>query len=504
MQSDISSKPYRILSLDGGGTWALIQAKALGEIYGHGTDGWTILDRFDFAAANSGGALVLALLLKGLSPNEILALFRGRRERELIFERSRMVDRALGGLFGFGPRYHTLNKLQGLLEIFERANGRWGPDFAGMTLDRIADLLHAHRRLDGRGPFHFLITAFDFDAERTVFFRSDRECASGAFRPAPCPTIAGALHATTNAPVRYFNRPAEVAFADGAAIQYWDGAVGGYNNPIMAAAMEALAADGTRRESIAVLSIGTGGQRLPVVAADWPGLGAHVVRRKRPRGPDGVRLLGDLRKITAAMMMDRPEAATYMAHIMLGNPPRDGAAAIPARIVRMNPIVQPRHAGVGDNGHPRWEPYEWFGERSAPRGRTLFERLAALDMDATSDADVQDIERLAELWIAGKAPNQPIHADERLVPIVGQGRFDQALAAWRALDSDPATARDRVTRRDRARERVADALRRFGDWLRSWRFKHGKAPAEAASVAAMGKVAAGNDGAMVHGVPPLE
>src|SRR5688572_30611481 len=50
VQTTMPSKPYRILSLDGGGTWALIQAKALGEIYGADTDGWTILNRFDFAA----------------------------------------------------------------------------------------------------------------------------------------------------------------------------------------------------------------------------------------------------------------------------------------------------------------------------------------------------------------------------------------------------------------------------------------------------------------------
>src|SRR5687768_8775265 len=110
MTPALPNKPFRVLSLDGGGTWALIQGKALGAIYGDDTDGWAILDHFDLAAANSGGSLVLAMLLKGLSPREIVALFNDRRERELIFERNAMVDRALGSLLGFGPRYNTSSK----------------------------------------------------------------------------------------------------------------------------------------------------------------------------------------------------------------------------------------------------------------------------------------------------------------------------------------------------------------------------------------------------------
>ena len=46
------------------------------------------------------------------------------------------------------------------------------------------------------------MAAFDFDAERSVFFRSDPDSAAAHFRGAPVPTIAGALHAATNAPVK--------------------------------------------------------------------------------------------------------------------------------------------------------------------------------------------------------------------------------------------------------------------------------------------------------------
>jgi uncharacterized protein len=489
MKPALPKKPFRLLSLDGGGTWALIQGKALGAIYGDDTDGWTILERFDLAVANSGGSLVLAMLLKGLTPREIVALFASPRERELIFERNGVVDRALGSLFGFGPRYHAPGKFNGLLDIFQRANGRWGKEFAALPLDLIAAGLNAERAQKGLGPFHFLITAFDFDAERSVFFRSDPNSAAAHFRGAPVPTIAGALHAATNAPVRYFNRPAQVEFSDGSAVNYWDGAVGGYNNPIMAGVIEALAGDPARRESMQVLSLGTSSTRLPVVAPQWPGEAPWVIRRKPLRGLDSVRVVSDLSKITAAMMSDRPEAAGYMAHIALGEPVAtpEGAAALEgavaegastdfagraSRIVRMSPMVQPRYAGLGDDRHPRWEPYEWFAEPSSMKGKTLFERLSKLDMDAVQDGEVQDIIRLADLWLESKVPNQPVYSDDRFAPVIGQGGFAEALAAWRSLDAEPSAAP--APEPAPAREPIWQRVRA---WLGRWRKRAAAAPA---------------------------
>jgi hypothetical protein len=473
MTPALPKKPFRVLSLDGGGTWALIQGKALGAIYGEDTDGWTILDHFDLAAANSGGSLVLAMLLKGLSPREIVALFGDRRERALIFERNAIVDRALGSLFGFGPRYNTSSKLAGLLDIFQRANGRWGPGFGALPLDLIAAGLNAERAQRGLGPFHFLITAFDFDAERSVFFRSDPNSAAAHFRGAPVPSIAGALHAATNAPVRYFNRPAQVEFPDGSAVNYWDGAVGGYNNPIMAAVIEALAADPARRDSMQVLSLGTSGTRLPVVAATWPGTATWVVRRKPLRGFDTVRVMSDLGKITAAMMSDRPEAAGYMAHIALGEPVAtpEGAAVRATRIVRMSPMVQPRFSGVGEDGHAIWDAYEWFAEPSSVKGKSLFERLAKLDMDAVADGEVQDIGRLADLWLEGKVPNQPVYSDDRFSPVMGQGWFSEALAAWKSL----AMAPEQPVAAPVPEKRASAVWQRLLGWLRGWRLGAGAA-----------------------------
>jgi patatin-like phospholipase/acyl hydrolase len=68
---------YRILSLYGGGIWALIQIKALISLYNNdkGTSGHTVLKDFDLVAANSAGSIVLGGLLENLTLGGILALF---------------------------------------------------------------------------------------------------------------------------------------------------------------------------------------------------------------------------------------------------------------------------------------------------------------------------------------------------------------------------------------------------------------------------------------------
>ena len=67
---------YRILSLDGGGTWALIQIKALMALYGKSASGRSVLQEFDLVAANSGGSIVLGGLVEGRPLGELLDCLR--------------------------------------------------------------------------------------------------------------------------------------------------------------------------------------------------------------------------------------------------------------------------------------------------------------------------------------------------------------------------------------------------------------------------------------------
>lgn len=77
-------KSFRILSLDGGGTWALIQAKVLMDVYGADWSGHEILKDFDLVAANSGGSIVAAGLIADMTPAEILRLFMVEASRKTI------------------------------------------------------------------------------------------------------------------------------------------------------------------------------------------------------------------------------------------------------------------------------------------------------------------------------------------------------------------------------------------------------------------------------------
>src|SRR5579862_8436570 len=97
---------YRILSLDGGGTWALIQVKALIALYGENAPGRSVLRDFDLVAANSGGSIVLGGMIENLALGEILGFFQDEAKRKSVFSRTDSTrDRLLRGVTGFGPKY---------------------------------------------------------------------------------------------------------------------------------------------------------------------------------------------------------------------------------------------------------------------------------------------------------------------------------------------------------------------------------------------------------------
>ena len=75
---------YRILSLDGGGSWALVQARVLLDMYGD-IRGHELLRKFDMAIGNSGGSLVLASLCNDMKLSEVIAVFRNRDQRKEVW-----------------------------------------------------------------------------------------------------------------------------------------------------------------------------------------------------------------------------------------------------------------------------------------------------------------------------------------------------------------------------------------------------------------------------------
>jgi hypothetical protein len=169
---------FRILSLDGGGSWALIQVKTLIDLYsktGDGSDisGHELLRKFDLIVANSAGALVLGGLIKNLSLKETLDYFIDAEKRERLFVEYSLWQKlqiSFLHVIGIGPNYITEAKFSGLETILG--------DAGAQLVTKVPAAIGAGDR--GQLP-HILICAFDYDVKRGVFFRSDEKSLAASF-----------------------------------------------------------------------------------------------------------------------------------------------------------------------------------------------------------------------------------------------------------------------------------------------------------------------------------
>jgi hypothetical protein len=409
--------PYRILSLDGGGCWALIQAMALDAIYPDMT-GHEVLSRFDLAIANSGGSIVLAALVKNLTPKQIGALFLSADNRSKIFARKDVVIYEASKVLGLGPRYIAAEKLDGLTQVMDAAPQR---PVAGLKMSEVA----AYIAGDGGTAPQVIIAAFDYDWRREIFFRAkpSKIATPGAnFDPA----LAGAVHASTNAPVNYFDAPAEITVQPGVKRRFWDGAIGGFNNPVLQGVIEALGND-VRAEDIVALSLGTGTVWLP---EGEPRNGESGALFDPPGKSD---LVHDIGEISDSILDDPPDTASFQAHLATGAP-----RSAP-RVVRLSPIIRPELKGA------TWSLPTGFRAMHRPNqpGTAMpaldaFTYLSNLGMDATADDDMDMLRQLAEQWLAGAIPNQPIQKDlVTAAPVIGFDTFREGLSAWRRFDPLP-------------------------------------------------------------------
>lgn len=398
---------YKILSLDGGGTWALIQAIALADIYGLHTAGRQILKNYNLAIANSGGSLVLAGLLVDMTPLEIFNLFNSKALRNIIF------DKHWFHIPGF-RQYRTESKLSGLLKAF---SGK--PDIEC----KVAELNTLNVDTE------IVICAYDYDRERAKFFRSNvNSAAAGAGGSGISKvTLIQAIHASSTAPVKYFDDPALIP-RKGWDSRYWDGAVAGYNNPVMAGVIEAIANDPSRRSNIRVLSIGTANTFLPV----WTGGlskpdKAHNGLYKIPQHPC---LMHDLSVLAQSIISDPPDAASFIAHTILGGhlPGAGGAVVRDGPLVRINPLIQPRGTPNAFSFPVPTNPMIKFTPAD-------FMRLTKLGLDAVAQEDINCIKRFAAMWLENDITNQAIRADGATLRCeIGHMDYTSAVAQWKTYD----------------------------------------------------------------------
>ena len=390
---------YRILSLDGGGAWALIEVRALIALYGANASGHDVLKQFDLTAANSGGSLVMAGLIENLPLSELLGLFLDERKRKSIFSPSRMLGNdLLRAVAGIGPKYSAAAKLPAIERLLPRTGDR--------------PLAAAGDGVTGPAgkPVHLLVIGFDYDRSRAKFFRSQPATGPAWGEGAPATvTLAGAVHASTNAPINYFDAPAEIPFS---LDRFWDGGISGCNNPVLAAVVEAITL-GVSPGEIRALSLGTGTVHLPLAAP-----GAPASPFTAPRASSS--LPGDLAKLAGSILDDPPDAATFIAHAVTGG---SGGMSYPAvsRVIRFNPMIT---------------PVSNAGQLAAPQGWTAaqFRYLCNLDMDAVEPNDVAYIDDWCSLWLGDHVPNQPIRMQgDSTRPEVGYGHYSEAMQAWQTL-----------------------------------------------------------------------
>ena len=391
---------HRILSLDGGGAWAMLEAMCLADIFGN-APGHQILSQFDLAVANSGGSIVLGGLAENLRPSDMIALFQNASDRTAIFSRLSWFQRQLSGLAVF-PRYSTEGKLAGLKKAFGPLGDKPLSSFSG------AGWIKGPNGADTK----LLIVALDYDSLRARFFRS-YSTPHGA--TADDIALMEAVHASTDAPVEFFDQPAGF---DGH--RYWDGAMAGMNNPLMAAVIDLLG-DGVSAADLIALSIGTGTTKLaPATAVPPP-----PADLAQPVADAGV--MTNVKLAASCILDDPPDSATFSTHIILAS----ARGADPTResgVVRLSPMVRPvLEAGA-------WK---------VPSGLTAddFQALQKLEMDAVKDEEVALIARLGAAWIAGTVPNQPIRMrSDNLASSLGEEIYGQGVARWRTLTTSGATS----------------------------------------------------------------
>ena len=406
------NNPYRVLSLDGGGSWALIQVRALQELYGQNALGNEVLKRFDLVAANSGGSIVAATLAANWPLSKTLGFFLSAATRTSIFVELPFLERLENCVLGLGPKYSAPAKLTGLMALL-------GAD-ASVTLDQWP----ARVAVNAGKPVDFLISGFDYDRQRAAYFRSNTASRAGSLEGSLAPQLAEAVHASSNAPVNYFDQPAVFNSPAFAGKRYWDGAMAGMNNPVLAGVIEALANQDPAAppRPIEALSLGTASVMLPLSAgpAQTPPL---------YQTPASAGLIHDLKETATTVLDDPPDAASFIAHVALGQAlPKPGdALPVCGSVVRMSPLVQPLFDAAGNAQLPALA-----APASAPTmsAADVFSALVNLNMDAIEDEQVQLIQSLCDAWIAGKIYNQPIRTGVNYSCEIGHRWFADAKAAW--------------------------------------------------------------------------
>jgi len=427
---------YKILSLDGGGSWALIQARVLLDIYGD-IRGHELLRKFDMAIGNSGGSLVLASLCNDMKLTEIISVFRNKEHRKEVFSKlsfwEKLNWRNIASLTNaLGPRYSTERKIKGLKKVLK------GYDHlhkAGIVSEPLVETaLNKLPSIIKKESLQLLIVGFDYFRERVSFFRSNTRSNTDSFGSGKFfqVSLADAIHSSSNAPINYFDQPAEINISllsdikkDDRRTWCWDGAVSGFNNPVLAGLVEAVTNHEADVKEYCILSIGTGTGSKVVLTDSQYSTDPEVkaIYDKNKNNPYALTnsssdFIKDIKKMSTSILGDPPDSATFIAYSFL-----DPSLSNKANLVRINPCISPEKDSNGVYGPP--SVYKDLPEK--------FKALMELDMDAVEDEQVDLINDLCDKFIvldeSAALPNQLIrgNADGKFL---GQRNYKEAKKKW--------------------------------------------------------------------------
>jgi patatin-like phospholipase/acyl hydrolase len=405
---------YKILSLDGGGSWAILQVLALQDIFSKKYPdkeirGHEVLRHFDLVFANSGGSMVLAALACNWTFEEILHFFDDPETRNSIFRKLRFRERyfptnfmRLFGIKSIGTRYSTTDKGHALRKILKIHKG---PKLCSVDLKDLPQLI-------GKDSLEIVVTTFDIINRRAKLFRSNPNSRARAEVVAgddhfDLVNLVEAIHGSSNAPVNYFDFPA--LFGPSGENSHkrfylWDGALGGFNNPVMAAVTEAFA-NGVKREDIHVLSMGTGGklvsdeEKRSFYDQYYSTLRGKRVRRIKGVGNSKIKLTGGrffrlfrgagfyvstISHLSQSILFEPQTWANYSAYTSLFQGDLEEASNN-HRFVRLSPQISiDEHADE------------------------VLHRLYQMDMDVTEQEEVDLLKLCFERWKNGEINNEPV------------------------------------------------------------------------------------------------
>jgi hypothetical protein len=426
---------YKILSLDGGGSWAVIQARVLKDIYGD-IHGHELLKGFDMVIANSGGSLVLACLCNNMLLSEIISVFEDESKRKQVFSKlnfwEKLSLRNIASLTSvLGPKYSAKRKMEGLRTVFTKYDSLIKE---GKATKSIVDTpMHELPAIIGKTDLQIIVVGFDYFKQRASFFRSNTKSHTDVFNNGKYYqiTLGHAIHSSSNAPVNYFDSPAEVNVSlvggnDSRKAWYWDGAVSGFNNPILAGVIEAMTNNnGIPLSDYNILSLGTGTGGRAVIPdyqnSTDPRIASIYQKNKDNKlamTNSRTSFISDIQKMSTSILGDPPDSATFIAYSII-----DPSLSNKACIVRINPCIKP----VLNPDSLMFEIPKAYASNPDD-----FVKVMDLDMDAVANDEVSLITQLCSKFIVSSdpcLPNQFIRGDGSGIHL-GYGTYREAKARW--------------------------------------------------------------------------